>query len=122
MDSIRKGAALKVMFFLLIVALHTAKKYIFLRSYQKVDTSTLSTGSGGSNSDNRTDLLSEIRQGVELRSAANRELGAQRDSSGAGTDALADALRRALQERGRAIRSSDEDDDDSSENDGEWDD
>lgn len=102
--------------------MQTGKILIFPFISQKVDTSTLSTGSGGSNSDNRTDLLSEIRQGVELRSAANRELGAQRDSSGAGTDALADALRRALQERGRAIRSSDEDDDDSSDNDGEWDD
>lgn len=87
-----------------------------------MDPSTLSTTSSGS-SDNRTDLLSEIRQGVELRSAANRELGAQRESSGAvATDALAAALKRALQERGRALRSSDEDDDDDSENDGEWDD
>lgn len=86
---------------------------------QKVDTSTLSTGSGGS--DTRTDLLSEIRQGVELRSAAKRELGEQRDSEGAATDALAAALKRALAERGRALRSSDEDDDDSSEN-NEWDD
>lgn len=45
-----------------------------------------------------------------------------RSSSAEGTDALADALRRALQERGRVIRSSDEDSCTSSENDGEWDD
>lgn len=107
----------------MFTSLHTKTVCLFSPFIsQKVDTSKISTGSGGSNNDNRTDLLSEIRQGVDLRPAANRELGAQRESSGAGTDALADALRRALQERGRAIRSSDEDDDDSSENDGEWDD
>lgn len=84
---------------------------------QKVDHSTLSTGSG----DTRNDLLTEIRQGVELRPASVRELGQQRDSNGGtGTDALADALRRALQERGRVLRSSDEESD-SSDN-GEWDD
>lgn len=85
-----------------------------------MDPGALSTTSSGS-SDNRTDLLSEIRQGVELRSAADRPPVVQRESSGAATDALAAALKRALQERGRALRSSDEDDDDS-ENDGEWDD
>lgn len=60
---------------------------------------------------------------MELRPAAERELGAQRESSGTGTgtDALAEALRRALLERGRRLRSSDEESE-SSENDGEWDD
>lgn len=79
------------------------------------------TAKNNAGEDSRNDLLSEIRQGVELRPAATRELNAQRESSGAGTDALADALRRALQERGRVLRSSD-DESDSSENDGEWDD
>lgn len=81
-----------------------------------MDHAALSTGSSG---DTRSDLLSEIRQGVELRPAADR---GQRDSApSAGTDALADALRRALQERGRALRSSDEEDSDSTDN-AEWDD
>lgn len=97
MDSIRKGTVLK-----------------------KVDPATLSTGSGSD--DGRNNLLKEIRQGVELRPAGEREL-SQRDSnnsSGCGTDALADALKRALQERSRALRLSDEEED-SSDND-EWDD
>ncbi|XP_037943736.1 neural Wiskott-Aldrich syndrome protein [Teleopsis dalmanni] len=95
MESIRKGTTLK-----------------------KVDTSALSTGSG----DSRSDLMSEIRMGIELRPAQNRELGVNRSSDdGAGTDALADALRRALQERGRVIQSSD-DESASSGNDDEWDD
>lgn len=83
-----------------------------------MDHAALSTGSG--DGDTRSDLLSEIRQGVELRPAADR---GQRDSStkSSGTDALADALRRALQERGKALHSSDEEDSDSTDN-GEWDD
>ena len=91
-------------------------------TFQKVEPSNVSIASSGS--DSRTDLLSEIRQGVKLQPAADRELGAQRDSTGStgGTDALADALRRALQERGRALRSSDEDSDDCSDNNEEWDD
>ncbi|XP_055639547.1 actin nucleation-promoting factor WASL-like isoform X2 [Toxorhynchites rutilus septentrionalis] len=105
LDSIRKGTTLK-----------------------KVDQSALSTGSGGS-ADPRSDLLSQIRDGIELRPVTDREQGAQVDrSSGSagsgevGTDALADALRRALAERGRAIRSSDEDDSDSNSANDEWDD
>lgn len=97
MDSIRKGTTLK-----------------------KVDSTTLSTGSGSD--DGRNNLLKEIRQGVELRPAGEREL-SQRDSNnstGGGTDALADALKRALQERSKALRLSDEEDD-SSDND-EWED
>lgn len=98
MESIRSGATLK-----------------------KVDPATLSTGSGSD--DGRNNLLKEIRQGVELRPAGEREL-SQRDSSNSagcgGTDALADALKRALQERSRALRLSDEEED-SSDND-EWDD
>lgn len=76
----------------------------------------MSTGSG----DTRNDLLCEIRQGVELRPASERELGQRDSNSGSGTDALADALRRALQERGRVLRSSDEESD--STDNGEWDD
>ncbi|XP_031640580.1 neural Wiskott-Aldrich syndrome protein [Contarinia nasturtii] len=97
MDSIRKGTTLR-----------------------KVDPATLSTGSGGGGNDARNELLSEIRQGVELKPAAERELTGQRDSCNRGTDALADALRRALQERSRVLRSSDEEEE-SSDND-EWDD
>lgn len=95
MESIRKGTTLK-----------------------KVDPANLSTGSGSD--DGRNNLLKEIRQGVELRKAGEREL-SQRDSNNStGTDALADALKRALQERSKALRLSDEEED-SSDND-EWDD
>lgn len=93
MDSIRKGTTLR-----------------------KVDPAALSTGSGGGG-DARSDLLSEIRQGIELKPV---EQSGQRDSYNRGTDALADALRRALQERSRVLRSSDEEED-TSDND-EWDD
>lgn len=83
-----------------------------------MDTAALSTGSG----DSRSDLMSEIRQGFELRPAAERELGSQRNSEGTGgTDALADALRRALEARGRAFHSDGDDSSESSDNDGEWD-
>ncbi|XP_052834918.1 actin nucleation-promoting factor WASL isoform X2 [Drosophila gunungcola] len=94
MDAIRKGTQLK-----------------------KVDTTALSTGSG----DSRSDLMKDIRQGTVLKPAKERELGSQRNSdNGGGTDALADALRRALAARGNAIHS-DEDETDSSDNEGEWD-
>ncbi|KAH8295451.1 hypothetical protein KR018_011347 [Drosophila ironensis] len=95
MDAIRKGTTLK-----------------------KVDPAALSTGSG----DSRSDLMTEIRQGIELRPANERELGSQRTSENAGgTDALADALRRALAARGNAMHSDDDDSTESSDNDGEWD-
>lgn len=95
MESIRKGATLR-----------------------KVDPAALSTGSGSG--DARNDLLDEIRRGKELKPAAERELTGQRDSCNRGTDALADALRRALQDRSKAFQSSDEDES-TSDND-EWDD
>lgn len=95
MESIRKGMTLR-----------------------KVDPAALSTGSGSG--DARNDLLDEIRRGKELKPAAERELSGQRDSCNRGTDALADALRRALQERSKAFQSSDEDES-TSDND-EWDD
>ncbi|XP_053661556.1 actin nucleation-promoting factor WASL [Anopheles marshallii] len=103
LDSIRKGTTLK-----------------------KVDQSAQhNTGSG----DMRNDLMTEIQQGFQLRPVANRELNAvgERNSGGGGsgdvgTDALADALRRALAERGRVIRPSDEDDSDSNSNNTDWED
>lgn len=90
---------------------------------QKVDQSKATESSATNNGaeEPRSDLLTEIRRGFELRPAANRELGAQRESSGAGTDALAEALRRALEQRGRVIRESSDSESDSSGNDGEWD-
>lgn len=100
-----------------ICYIKVSNAFVLFQYLQKVDHAALSTGS---NSDTRGDLLSEIRQGVELRPATDR---GQRDSQtkSAGTDALADALRRALAERGRVLRSSDEEDSDSTDN-GEWDD
>ncbi|KFB37329.1 AGAP001081-PA-like protein [Anopheles sinensis] len=108
LDSIRKGKTLK-----------------------KVDQGAPSTGSGSG--DSRGDLLSEIQKGFQLRPVADREVGntaGDQNSSGGGgggsdgggTDALADALRRALAERGRVIRSSDEEDDDSVSNKSDWED
>ncbi|XP_030370784.1 neural Wiskott-Aldrich syndrome protein [Scaptodrosophila lebanonensis] len=96
MDAIRKGTTLK-----------------------KVDQSAVSTGSG----DSRSELMSEIRLGIELRPAANRELSTPRNSDDGenGTDALADALRRALRKREEVMQSSD-DESESSTNDDEWDD
>lgn len=120
LDSIRKGTTLKVICLMPKDWFKDCVNSIVLM--QKVEqTQVTNNTSNNGDGDSRNDLLSEIRQGVELRPAATRELGAQRESSGAGTDALADALRRALQERGRVLRSSD-DESDSSENDGEWDD
>lgn len=94
MDSIRKGTTLR-----------------------KVDPATLSTGSG----DARSDLMNEIQKGIELRPVADREISDSRDSYGkGGTDALADALRKALEKRCRDLQGSSDDDDDSTDND-EWD-
>lgn len=71
----------------------------------------------------RSNLLSEIKQGIELKPIGNREIHtppANRDSD-VGTDALAMALRRALETRGRVMQSSDEESE-SSDIDGEWED
>ncbi|XP_037029639.1 neural Wiskott-Aldrich syndrome protein isoform X1 [Bradysia coprophila] len=102
--------------------LESIEKGITLKKVEHTQNAENVTNNGGGD-DSRNDLLKSIRQGVELRPAAERELGAQResDSGGTGTDALADALRRALLERGRRLRSSDEESE-SSDNDGEWDD
>lgn len=69
----------------------------------------------------RSDLLSEIRQGIELRSVSRSTSSstAERRPEPCG---LAGALARALQERNRAIHSSDSDISDATTSDGEWDD
>lgn len=69
--------------------------------------------------DSRSDLLSEIRSGVELRSVADRPQ-ENRSSTEQGTDALADALRRALEVRGRAIRPDSSSESDDADDDNEW--
>lgn len=76
MDSIRKGAQLK-----------------------KVEASSTSSNSG----DSHTDLLSQIRGGIELRPVTERPVANRSSGDGAGADALADALRRALELRKTAI-------------------
>lgn len=85
---------------------------------RKVDPAALSTGSGGG--DARSDLLLEIQKGIALKPTAEREMTGPRDSSNRKTDALADALRKALEERNRAFQFSDEEDDTSGNE--EWDD
>lgn len=71
--------------------------------------------------------MSEIRHGIELKPASERELpirtSSDRNSGGYadGTDILADVLRRALDTRAKAIHSSDDDDSDD-DDDAEWDD
>ncbi|KAJ2944003.1 hypothetical protein O0L34_g8328 [Tuta absoluta] len=74
--------------------------------------------------DSRSNLLSEIRQGIELKSVPKSATANEKPSrAGAGASSgLADALKRALDERSRAIHSdSDEDDDDETTSEGEWD-
>lgn len=92
LDAIRKGTTLK-----------------------KVD--SMAQKDDNDNENKRNDLMSEIRQGKELRSANERDS----PPSAGGTDALADALRRALQERSKVMCSSDEEGD-SSDNNDEWED
>lgn len=96
MESIRKGAQLK-----------------------KIDTSSTASNSSG---DSRSDLLSEIRGGIELRPVSDRSNNqANRSSDGNGTDALADALRRALEQRKTAINgSSSSESENENSDDGEW--
>ena len=92
MESIKKGAQLK-----------------------KVESSNSSNAG-----DSRGDLLSEIRGGIELRRVSDRPV-QNRSSDGAGTDALADALRRALELRKMAVNgvSSSESENENTD-DGEW--
>lgn len=79
-----------------------------------------STGSSGG--DARSDLLQEIRQGIQLKSVNDREnLPPRPETEDTNQDALAKALRSALENRLVAIRP-DSDDDDSNESfdDEEW--
>lgn len=95
MDSIRKGAQLK-----------------------KVEVSSSGSNSSG---DNRGDLLSEIRGGIELRPVSDRPQANRSSGDGAGTDALADALRRALELRKTAINGgSSSSESEQNSDDGEW--
>lgn len=70
-------------------------------------------------SDPRNDLLGQIREGYTLKPVTERKIAEQRisDGSAGGTDALADALRRALAARGTVMHSDDEEDNTSSDND-----
>lgn len=72
--------------------------------------------------DSRGDLLSEIRGGIELRPVAERSIANRSSGDGAGTDALADALRRALELRKTAINggSSSSESDNQNSDEGEW--
>ncbi|CAB3245445.1 unnamed protein product [Arctia plantaginis] len=79
--------------------------------------------------DGRSNLLSEIRQGIELRpvsrsdSSSGGRGGSGGGGGGGGGSGLAEALQRALEERSRAIHSdSDDDMSDATTSDGEWDD
>ncbi|XP_028413484.1 neural Wiskott-Aldrich syndrome protein-like [Dendronephthya gigantea] len=88
---------------------------------KKVDANSDRNNSSG---DGRTNLLSDIRSGVKLKSVSQDE-GTQKRNSDAGLDGIAGALARALQERSKAIHSSDEDDESGSDfedEEDEWDD
>lgn len=69
--------------------------------------------------DPRNDLLGQIREGFTLKPVTERKLPEQRisDGSAGATDALADALRRALAARGTVMHSDDEESSTSSDND-----
>lgn len=93
MDSIKKGAQLK-----------------------KVEVSSdAATGNAG-----RGDLLSEIRGGIELRPVSDRPTANRSSGDGTGTDALADALRRALELRKTAVGGSSSSESEDDNDDGEW--
>lgn len=94
MDSIKKGPQLK-----------------------KVEVSANPAPNSGG--DSRRDLLSEIRGRIELRPVSDRPAANRSSGDGNGTDALADALRRALELRKMAVggSSSSESDDDNDDND-----
>lgn len=87
-----------------------------------VDPATLSTGSGSGSGDVRSALMDEIRGGKELRPV---ERNAQRNSdeltNADPVSGLAGALRRALEERKRALNLSDDESDSTDDND-EWED
>lgn len=87
------------------------------RQLKAVEPTTVS--GGGGSGDLRNDLLGQIRQGHTLKPVTERKLAEQRisDDGSGGTDALADALRRALEARGTAMHSDDEESSTSSDND-----
>lgn len=118
LESIRGGISLKVnarQYCVLDLTIYTI--FYCLIFTQKVDTNAAQAAS----SSGPMNLLQEIRQGKELRPAAERELNASAPrNSGDGVVNMALALRHALEERQRAIGpSSDESEGDSSDND--WD-
>lgn len=95
LDSIRKGVNLK-----------------------KVDDISVHSA-GGSGDDARSNLMTEIRHGTALKPAKEREL-SNRVSDNK-SDALADALKRALENRVRVFQP-DSDSDESFDNDDDWND
>lgn len=86
---------------------------------KKVEVSSNTSNSG---SDPRNNLLSAIHKGVELRPVGERPTVNRSSGDGGGNDALADALRRALEQRRTAVQgdSSSEESEQNSD-DGEWD-
>ncbi|KAH8420740.1 hypothetical protein KR222_003654, partial [Zaprionus bogoriensis] len=89
-----------------------------IRKGKSLRPTTVEPATGGSG-DLRNNLMGQIREGYVLRPVTERKLPEQRlsDNSGGGTDALADALRRALSERGKVMHSDDEESSTSSDND-----
>ncbi|OWR40727.1 Wiskott-Aldrich syndrome protein [Danaus plexippus plexippus] len=81
--------------------------------------------SSASTDDSRNNLLSEIRQGITLKSVRRESVTAGDEKTTNNVEnasGLAGALARALKERARAIHSSDDEDDtDNTTSDGEWD-
>ncbi|XP_052737393.1 actin nucleation-promoting factor WASL isoform X1 [Bicyclus anynana] len=76
------------------------------------------------NDDSRSNLMSEIRQGFNLKAVRRSDSKTENEKSSSGSEpsGLAGALARALEERKRAIHSSDsEDSTEDSTSDGEWD-
>ncbi|KAJ8733719.1 hypothetical protein PYW07_014270 [Mythimna separata] len=72
--------------------------------------------------DSRSNLLSEIRQGIELKAVSRSGSNSGSERKAGTACGLAEALQRALEERSRAIHSSDSDMSDATTSDGEWDD
>ncbi|CAH0722963.1 unnamed protein product, partial [Brenthis ino] len=74
------------------------------------------------NEDNRSNLLSEIRQGINLRAVRRSSSSGGDEAPGPEVHGLAGALAKALRERARAIQSSSESEDSDNEaSDFEWD-
>lgn len=70
--------------------------------------------------ENKSDLLSEIRSGFELRPVGDRPVANRSSGDGAGTDALADALRKALELRKMKVTESSSSESEQVSDDGEW--